>query len=148
MKQQSILIFIISVAVGFGIAFLISPAGGWGDGGTTSEQPSSSQSAEDPATAPPEQGESVAMSEEEQLFTKLNCLSCHAVSSLDLSGGATGPDLSQAFTTVEGKHGKTLEEFLKEPTSMVMSGVIDSNPLSDEEIEQVVTALKKAAQIN
>ena len=72
-------------------------------------------------------------------------MGCHAVSGLNLEGGATGPDLTQAFNNVEGKHGKPLAEFLKEPTSAVMSSVIGGNPLTDEEISQVVEALKKAA---
>lgn len=73
-----------------------------------------------------------------------NCLSCHSISSLGAEGGNTGPDLSNAFSTVEGKHGKSLDEFLKEPTSAVMSTVIGDNPLSDEDRENIVNALKAA----
>jgi hypothetical protein len=47
---------------------------------------------------------------------------------------------------VEGKHGKPIEEFLKAPTSAVMSGVIGKNPLSDEERKQVLELLKQASE--
>ena len=73
-----------------------------------------------------------------------NCTSCHAVSSLDIDGAVTGPDLSNAFSTVEGKHGKPLDEFMVEPTSAVMSTVIAGAPLSDEELEAVLNALEEA----
>lgn len=63
-----------------------------------------------------------------------------------MQGGATGPDLSQSYNNVEGKHGKPLDEFLKAPTSAVMSSVIQGNPLSDEQRMQIVEALKKAAE--
>ena len=39
-----------------------------------------------------------------------------------------------------------MDSFLKEPTSAVMSGVIEANPLSDEERAKVVEALKKIAE--
>lgn len=75
-----------------------------------------------------------------------SCLQCHSVSALNLKGGTTGPDLSQAYNNVEGKHGKPIDQFLKKPTSAVMSGVIGGSPLSDEEIKQVLDLLKQASQ--
>ena len=74
------------------------------------------------------------------------CLGCHSVEALNLKGGATGPDLSQAFNNVEGKHGKPIDQFLKEPTSAVMSGVIGGNPLTDEEVKQIVELLQQASK--
>jgi hypothetical protein len=53
---------------------------------------------------------------------------------------------TQAYANVEGKHGKPIEEFLKAPTSAVMSGVIGKNPLSDEERKQVLDLLKQASE--
>lgn len=81
-----------------------------------------------------------------KIFEKKNCISCHSISKLDLKGGTTGPDLSTAFKTVEGKHGKPIEEFLKSPSSAVMKGVIKDNPLSDKERQEVLKALKEASE--
>jgi cytochrome c551/c552 len=80
------------------------------------------------------------------ILNSKGCLGCHAVDSLGLDGGATGPDLSKAFTDVEGKHGKPIDEFLKEPTSAVMSSVISGSPLTDEERTQVLDMLKQASE--
>lgn len=79
-----------------------------------------------------------------EALTRNNCVSCHSVSSLGIDGAVTGPDLSSAFSEVEGKHGKPLDEFMVEPTSAVMSTVIEGDPLSDEELEAVLNALEAA----
>ena len=52
------------------------------------------------------------------------CIACHAVSALEVQGGVTGPDLSNSYVNVPDKHGVPIDEFLKEPTTAVMSGVI------------------------
>lgn len=83
-------------------------------------------------------------SAEFEIFSKNSCLSCHAVDSLNIAGGATGPDLSGAYGGVEDKHGIDLDSFLQNPTSAVMSGVIEGNPLSDEERKEIIEALQKA----
>ncbi|WP_075983257.1 c-type cytochrome [Bacillus massilinigeriensis] len=93
-----------------------------------------------------EQTQTASASAENNIFQSKGCLGCHSIEKLDLQGGSTGPDLSQAYKDVEGKHGKPIEEFLKEPTSAVMSGVISGNPLSDDEISQVVELLKQASE--
>ncbi|TMN21515.1 cytochrome C [Lentibacillus cibarius] len=90
--------------------------------------------------------EETSVPAEAEPLSRNNCLSCHAVESLGAEGGTTGPDLSNAYNVVEDKHGKPLEEFLKEPTSAVMSTVISDNPLEDEEREAIIEALKKAAE--
>ncbi len=84
--------------------------------------------------------------EEGRVFIQSGCISCHSVSALNLQGGATGPDLSQAYKNVEGKHGVPIEEFLKNPTSAVMSGVIGGNPLTDDERAAIIEALKAASE--
>lgn len=89
--------------------------------------------------------ETTSVSAEDNIFQNKGCLGCHSIEKLDLQGGSTGPDLSKAYKNVEGKHGKPIEEFLKEPTSAVMSSVIGGNPLSDDEIKQVVELLKQAS---
>jgi len=47
---------------------------------------------------------------------------------------------------VKDKHGKPIEEFLKQPDSAVMSGVIGKNPLTDDERKQVLEMLQKASE--
>ncbi|WP_017434225.1 hypothetical protein [Saccharococcus caldoxylosilyticus] len=87
-----------------------------------------------------------ASSKEGDILQQKGCLSCHSVSKLNLQGGTTGPDLSNAYKEVEGKHGKPIEEFLKAPTSAVMSGVIKSHPLTNEEREAIIEVLKTASE--
>ncbi len=85
---------------------------------------------------------------ENNALVRNSCTACHAVSALDIDGANTGPDLSNAFSSVEAKHGKPIEEYLQEPTSAVMSTVIGDNPLSDEELEAVLNALEEAEAAN
>jgi mono/diheme cytochrome c family protein len=149
--KNEIIIFLISVVVGLGGGYFLF-------GGEESEktptkdvsQTEETTEQDDKETAETESNEaetetSDPISAEAEILTSKNCLSCHAVSSLNLAGGATGPDLSDAYLEVEGKHGKPLNEFLKDPTSAVMASVISGNPLSDEEINQIVDVLKVAS---
>ncbi len=147
--KKEILIFLLSAVIGFGGGFLIFD----NDQQNTAQENVQSDQAEDEALeenatedSSTENAEpTTQVPAEADILSSKSCLSCHAVSSLGAAGGATGPDLSKAFLEVEGKHGKPLEEFLKEPTSAVMSTVIAGNPLTDEEISQIVEALKLAA---
>lgn len=151
--KWNILIFIAGFVVAFAGGYLFM---GMDDSTAATDQPESSanetetkseEAGENEAKEEetPDETEAVATGEGEALQAN-NCLSCHAVESLDLQGGTTGPDLSDAYTTVEDKHGKPVEEFLQEPTSAVMSTVISGNPLPDEEREKIVEALKKASE--
>lgn len=90
--------------------------------------------------------EKTTASDAGQIFEKKGCVSCHSISKLNVKGGATGPDLSTAYKTVDGKHGKPVDEFLKKPSSAVMSGVIKDNPLTDKERKDIVNALKEASE--
>lgn len=90
--------------------------------------------------------EGATVSAEGEALSQNNCLSCHAVESLGLQGGTTGPDLSNAYIETGDKHGKDLDAFLQEPTSAVMSTVIADNPLDDAEREKIVEALKQASE--
>lgn len=142
--KKPFFIFVISALIGLGLGYLVFDV----------LIPNQSQQevavddndeAKSSETAKEEADKTVSGSGDNILQAK-GCLGCHAVSGLNLDGGATGPDLSQAFNNVEDKHGKPLAEFLKEPTSAVMSSVIGGNPLTDEEINQIIEALKKAAE--
>ncbi|WLR50358.1 cytochrome c [Bacillus tianshenii] len=142
--NKNIIIFVICAVIGFGGGYLFfkfsSPV----------QQAGSDSAVEDKvAEEQPEEQASEAeqpTAQVDNILAEKGCLSCHAVSSLDLEGGATGPDLSTAYGNVEGKHGKPIDEFLKEPTSAVMSSVISGNPLSDEEIDKIVEVLKEASE--
>ncbi|TCJ05204.1 cytochrome C [Cytobacillus praedii] len=142
--KKPLIIFVISALIGLGLGYLVFDviAPGQSQPEVAVNDKEDSKSSEE---ATEETDKTVAVSDDNILQAK-GCLGCHAVSGLNLEGGATGPDLTQAFNNIEGKHGKPLAEFLKEPTSAVMSSVIGGNPLTDEEISQVVEALKKAAE--
>lgn len=154
MKKAGIY-FLISALIGLGIGYLVfdvimgndnqteanvSTDNSTDDAISTTETAKEEQAADDTAAK--------TVSADTEIFTEKGCIGCHSISALDLSGGATGPDLSEAFNNVEGKHGKPLNEFLKEPTSAVMSGVIGGNPLTDEEINKLTQLLQKAAEAN
>ncbi|WP_102345059.1 cytochrome C [Bacillus sp. Marseille-P3661] len=144
--KNSVIIFLVFLLVGFGGGYVFfqysntadvaSPAPEATEIETDTTTPQESATTEEPKT----------VSAEAQIITDKGCLACHAVENLGLQGGATGPDLSQAFNNVEGKHGKPIDEFLKEPTSAVMSSVISGNPLTDEEVTSIVEALKIASE--
>jgi mono/diheme cytochrome c family protein len=147
--KTSIIHFVISAIIGLGLGYLVYDIildSSDEDTVLTQEQ------ATDQTAAVEEEDEEVETPDVENVSNKENilqtkgCIGCHAVEGLNLQGGVTGPDLSKAYSEVEGKHGKPLQEFLKEPTSAVMSSVIGGSPLSAEEIDQIVEELKKAAE--
>ncbi|MDF2787789.1 MAG: cytochrome [Neobacillus sp.] len=145
--NKAIISFAISLIVGFGLGYLVFGV----VMGDSDKQPQVAQTEPTEETSKTEDQNTDAVKEtasvdEENILNSKGCLGCHAVDALGLDGGATGPDLSKAFTDVEGKHGKPIEEFLKEPTSAVMSGVIGGNPLTDEERTQVLDMLKQASE--
>jgi len=84
--------------------------------------------------------------DEAQAFSRNGCLSCHSVESMDVIGGDIGPDLSRIFPEIKGKYGKELEDFLQEPTAAVMSTVIASDPLEDDDRAEIVEFLKLASE--
>lgn len=143
--NKHIISFVVSLFLGFAIGALgFNLIGGSDEKASEAATEETTESAS--KTEPAETKTESTASTEDSILQQKGCLGCHAVSKLDLAGGATGPDLSQAYVNVEGKHGKPINEFLKEPTSAVMSGVISGNPLSDEEINEVVELLKQASE--
>jgi cytochrome c551/c552 len=148
--QKAIIQFVISALLGLGIGYIAFQVIGGGDESNvaspettdTETTTEASNGQEDTNT----NTDTEAVVAEDSIFSTKGCLGCHSVEGLNLTGGATGPDLSQAYNNVEGKHGKPIDQFLKEPTSAVMSGVIGGNPLSDDEITQIVGLLKQASE--
>jgi cytochrome c551/c552 len=143
--KKAIISFVASLILGFGLGYLVFGVV-MGDSDkqpqTAQTEPTENASKTEDQKKEPE----TASVDEANILNSKGCLGCHAVDKLGLKGGATGPDLSKAFTEVEGKHGKSLDEFLKEPTSAVMSSVIGGSPLTDEERTQVLDMLKQASE--
>ncbi|WP_045514796.1 cytochrome c [Neobacillus niacini] len=145
--NKAIISFVISTFIGFGLGYLVFGV----IMGDSDKQPQVAQTEQTEETSKSEDQNKEAEKETasvdaNNILNSKGCLGCHAVDSLGLEGGATGPDLSKAFTDVEGKHGKSIDDFLKEPTSAVMSSVIGGNPLTDEERTQVLDMLKQASE--
>ncbi|MDP4162458.1 MAG: cytochrome C [Bacillota bacterium] len=144
--KNAIISFVISALIGLGFGYVVFKVIGSHD-----EQPqassttNSSTQTKETSTSPTEDAKTVSV-DENNILSKRGCLGCHSVGSLGLKGGQVGPDLSQAFVNVEGKHGIPIQEFLKKPTSAVMSGVLGKNPLTDDQRKQVLELLKKASE--
>ena len=137
--NKAIISFVVCALLGFGLGYLVFGV----IMGDSEKQPQVAQTETTETAAAKEEStdakEATTVSaNEDNILNKKGCLGCHSVEALNIKGGAVGPDLSQAFTNVEGKHGKPIEEFLKAPTSAVMSGVIGKNPLTDDERKQVL----------
>lgn len=147
--QKALISFIISALIGLGLGYIAFVVVGGSNGVTenaSKEADTSKPQSDNKQEEKDDQPAAETVSADENILTSKGCLSCHSVSSLNLTGGATGPDLSKAFENVEGKHGKPIDQFLKEPTSAVMSGVIGGNPLSEQEISEVVKLLEEASK--
>ena len=148
--------FIICTVIGFGVGFAGFELLGTKDATSTivptetaaNTETNDTSNAVDDGKQQEEQkkAEPETISANSEILSNKGCLGCHSVSSLNLQGGATGPDLSQAFNNVNYRQSKPIDEFLKEPTSAVMSTVIGGSPLENEEIEQIVKALQEAAE--
>jgi cytochrome c551/c552 len=145
--NKAIISFVISALLGFGLGYLVFDV----IMGDSDKQPQVAQTETNDTAAAKEESteskeETTVAANEDNILNKKGCLGCHSVEALNIQGGAVGPDLSQSFANVEGKHGKSIDEFLKEPTSAVMSGVIAKSPLTDEERTQVLDLLKQASE--
>lgn len=80
-------------------------------------------------------------------FVKKGCFVCHSVSSLGIESAAKiGPDLSEAVTDVQSRFGKTLEDFLKNPTGTMAVVLATQIQLTDEEKREAIEKLKIAYQ--
>lgn len=81
------------------------------------------------------------------IFVKKTCFVCHSVDTLGIeSATKIGPDLSNAWSDVQSRFGRTLVDFLNAPTG-TMSVVLSTQiSLSDEERTEVIDKLKIAYQ--
>lgn len=143
--KKAIISFVASALIGLGIGYIVYDV--VLDSDQASEVADTKDNSTKTETNDSNEGDTVTADADAGILGTKGCLGCHAVDNLNLVGGVTGPDLSQSFNTVEGKHGKPIDQFLKEPTSAVMTGVIGGDPLSDDEIKQVLEMLKKASEV-
>jgi mono/diheme cytochrome c family protein len=73
------------------------------------------------------------------------CISCHSVSGLaGLGGGRLGPDLTSAYSRLEGR--KSLGAWLSSPPSVVMQPLFTNKPIDSEEILALVAYLESVAR--
>lgn len=149
--KKAIISFVVSALIGLGIGYVVFDVVGDSDKASDvavdkEKAADTKDSNKETVSKDSDDGKTVSANADGGILAAKGCLGCHSVEGLNLTGGATGPDLSQAFNNVEGKHGKPIDQFLMDPTSAVMSGVIGGNPLSDDEIKQVLDMLKKASE--
>lgn len=142
--KNAIIIFFVFALVGFGGGYLFSQSGSQEQAKAPDNAATEPAAQEEKVEAPAP--EATAVSAEGEIFQQKGCIACHSIENLGVKGGVTGPDLSKAYVNVEGKHGKPINEFLKQPTSAVMSTVIGGNPLTDDEINKIVESLKIASE--
>ena len=80
-------------------------------------------------------------------FVKKGCFICHSVSTLGVeSPSKIGPDLAEAVTDVQSRFGKTLEDFLANPTGTMAVVLSTQIKLTDEERLEAIAKLKIAYQ--
>ncbi len=78
-------------------------------------------------------------------FVQKTCFICHDVSTLGIESAAKiGPDLANAWTDVQSRFGKPLDEFLKNPTGTMAMVLSTQIHLTDAEKAEVVEKLKAA----
>lgn len=79
-------------------------------------------------------------------FVRKGCVRCHSISSMGIESVKIGPDLSEARVDVERRFGKTLEEFMNNPTGTMSIVLTTRIPLSEAERREAVDLLKLAYQ--
>jgi cytochrome c2 len=80
-------------------------------------------------------------------FVKKGCFICHSVSTLGIESAAKiGPDLADASVDVQSRFGKTLEDFLNNPTGTMSVVLATQIRLTDLEKREAVEKLKIAYQ--
>ncbi|MFB3902199.1 MAG: cytochrome c family protein [Acidobacteriota bacterium] len=85
------------------------------------------------------------MEGEGAFFVKKGCFICHSVSTLGIESAAKiGPDLSEAVVDVQSRFGKTLEDFLMNPTGTMSVVLATQIQLSPDEKREVIQKLKYA----
>ncbi len=85
------------------------------------------------------------LSGEGAFFVRKGCFICHDVSAFGVESAAKiGPDLAIAYSDVQSRFGRTLEDFLKAPTGTMAVVLSTQIRLTDAERQEVVRLLKSA----
>jgi cytochrome c1 len=80
-------------------------------------------------------------------FVRKGCFACHSVSTLGIeSASKIGPDLTDAVVDVQSRFGKTLEDFLHNPTGTMSVVLATQIRLTEAEKREAVEKLKVAYQ--
>lgn len=80
-------------------------------------------------------------------FVTKTCFICHDVSTLGIESAAKiGPDLANAEADVQSRFGRTLEDFLRNPTGTMAMVLATQIQLTDAEKAEAVAKLKSAYQ--
>ncbi len=78
-------------------------------------------------------------------FVQKGCFICHDVSAFGVESAAKiGPDLSIAYSDVQSRFGRTLEDFLKAPTGTMAVVLSTQIHLTDAERADAIRRLKDA----
>jgi hypothetical protein len=78
-------------------------------------------------------------------FVKTGCFVCHSISVYDVKSPAQiGPDLSTAVEDVQARFGRTLDDFLREPTGTMSVVLSRQIVLTAEEKAVAVAKLREA----
>ncbi len=99
----------------------------------------------DRATPEEVEKERQMMEGEGAFFVKKGCFICHSVSTLGIESATNiGPDLSEAVVDVQSRFGRTLEDFLANPTGTMSVVLATQIQLSADEKQEVIKKLKYA----
>lgn len=149
--KKALISFALCMVIGFGLGYLVfgvimgEPQAEQKAAAKTETTTNTEKVSDAKAAAP---AETVSAASQDNILSQRGCLGCHSVEALNLKGGQVGPDLSHAYLEVADKHGMPIEQFLTKPNSAVMSGVLGSKPLTDDQRKQVIELLKKASEAN
>jgi cytochrome c551/c552 len=82
-------------------------------------------------------------------FVSTGCFVCHSISSLGVvSPAQIGPDLSTAVEDVQTRFGKTLDDFLREPTGTMSVVLTRQIVLTDEQKRVAIEKLREAFAVH
>ncbi len=79
-------------------------------------------------------------------FVRKTCTGCHSISAFGINAATVGPDLSEAAVDTERRFGKTLDEFLDDPSGTMSIVLATRIPLTEAEKQEAVRLLKIAYQ--
>jgi hypothetical protein len=99
----------------------------------------------DPQTAEEREAEAMMKTGPGAWFVKTGCFVCHSISVFGVSSPAQiGPDLSTAVEDVQARFGRTIDDFLREPTGTMSVVLSRQIVLSTDEKQVAIAKLREA----